>query len=166
MPDLIAPKRHSLLREPERLGEVPPLGEEVGGELVPYLRRAGTVLEAPPERGLRSRRLAVAGVADPEVRVRLPPLRRLGYDLLVGLDSLVVAAEHVQCVGPEGARSALLLLYQGCLNGLLEEVERLGVVGGVEGGEAGVNEHVCVLRVARRPALEGSFGKGGSAMAP
>ena len=146
MPDLIPPQRHGLLGELERLGQVLPEGEQVGGELVPDLRRAGTVLEAPPESGLRPRQITVAGVADPQVRVRLPPLGRPVYDLLVGRDGLGVTAEHVQGVGPEGPRAALLHLVGGGLYGLLEELEGLGVVGGVEEGQAGVYEHVGVLR--------------------
>ncbi len=47
VPDLVAPQRHGLLGERERLLEVPPLGEEVGGELVPYLRRARAVRRGP-----------------------------------------------------------------------------------------------------------------------
>ena len=146
VPDLVPPQRHGLLGELERLGQILAEGEQVGGELVPDLRRPRTVLQAPPEGGLGPREIPVSGVADPQVRVRLPPVGRPLDDLLVGGDGLGVTAEHVEGVGPEGPGAALLHLVRGGLDGLLEELQRLGVVGGVEEGQAGVYEHVGVLR--------------------
>src|SRR5215210_295512 len=157
--NLILPKRNGLLREPERLGWVLSQGEEVGGELVPNLGRTRTVFEAPPESCLGPLQFAVAGVADAEVRVGLPPVWRRFYDLFVGADGLRVAAEHVEGVGPEGPSAALLHLVSRGLYGLLEELQRLGEVGGVEEGEACVYEHIGVLWYAGRPALEGGLGQ-------
>ena len=154
VPDLIAPQRHGLLGERERLRQVLPEGEKVGGQLVPDLGRAGTVFQATPEGGLGPLKVAVAGVADPEVGVRLPPVGSPFYDLLVGGHGLRVAAEHVEGVGPEGPRPTLLHLVGRGLDGLLEELEGLGVVRGIEEGQTGVYEHVGVLGHAVRPALE------------
>ena len=92
VPDLIPPQRHGLLRELQGLGQVLPQGEQMGGQFVPDLRRAGTVLEAPPESGLRLLQITVAGVADPQVRVGLPPVGRPRYDLLVSPYGLGVTA--------------------------------------------------------------------------
>ena len=147
-------------------GRFLPRGEQVGGQLVPDLGRAGAILEAPPECRLGPLEVPVAGVADPEVRVRLPPVGGLVYDLLVGRHRLGVAAEHVEGVGPEGARAALLHLVGGGLHGLLEELEGLGVVRGVEEGEAGVYEHVGVLGQRSVQRSKVAFASAGSPMKP
>src|SRR5215208_3887480 len=64
----------------------------MGRQFVPDLGRARTVLEAPSESGLGLLQVAVAGVADPKVRVGLPPVGRPRYDLLVSPYGLGVAA--------------------------------------------------------------------------
>jgi hypothetical protein len=89
--------------------------------------------------------------------VGLPPVRRLGYDLLVACYRLVVAPEHVKGVGLEGARPALVLGVRGCLYRQLEERIGLGVVGRVESRQPCVYEHVGVLGVDPGPALEGGL---------
>ncbi len=76
-----------------------------------------------------------------------------GRPLVLG-DGLGVAAEHVQRVGPEGARPALLLAVRGDLERAVEEPQGRLVVGGVEGGEPGVDEHVRVVGVGPGPTLE------------
>src|SRR5918995_3140998 len=129
----------------------------MGCQFVPDLGRARTVLEALPESGLGLLQVAVAGVADPEVRVGLPPVGRPCYDLIVGPHGLGVAAQHIQGVGPEGPRAALLHVVCGGLYRLLEELEGFGVVGGVEEGQASVDEHVGVFWHTVRPALEGGL---------
>src|ERR687889_883921 len=129
----------------------------MGCKFVPDLRRARTVLETPPESGLRLLQVAVASVADPKVRVGLPPVGRPRYDLLVGPYGLGVAAQHIQGVGPEGPCAALLHVVCGGLYRLLKELEGLGVVSGVEEGQASVYEHVGVFWHALHPALEGGL---------
>src|SRR5215212_1070947 len=124
----------------------------MGGQFVPDLWRSRTIFKPPPESGLGLLQITVAGVADPEVRVGLPPVGRRLYYLLVGSHGLRVAAEHVEGVGPEGPRAALLHLVRGGRYSLLEEREGLGVVGGVEEGQARVYEHVSVFGHPVRPA--------------
>ena len=126
----------------------------MGGELVPDLRRAGTFFKAPAERALGLFESLVAGVTDAQIGVRLPPLRRLFYYLLVRRDGLRIAAEHVQGVRPEGLGAAPLLVVGRIFESLFEEVQGLGVVCGVEGDEPGVYEHVGVFGVVAEPAQE------------
>ena len=56
-------------------GEVAVLVQQLGGELVPNFRRPRGIFETPPKSRLRLFRVSVAGMADAQVRVGLPPLR-------------------------------------------------------------------------------------------